>query len=162
MGEKETLVKDLDGEYGRLSGILASLNDADKVRPMLDEWSVKDILAHVAAWLREGTGALERLARGERATPGSLDDDVDARNARFVEQRRGASVQEMQTEFRLAKEAFVRAMQALPEERFAEGKTARRIVYEEGVDHFKEHAQQILEWKEREKAGGPASREVGS
>jgi len=155
MGEREALIKDLGGEYESLYGILMILSDADKMRPMLDTWSVKDILAHVAAWLREGAGALERLARGERAALESLDDDVDARNARFVEQRRDASVSEVQTELHLAKEAFVRAVRALPRERFAEGKAARRIVYEGGIDHFNEHGRQIWKWKEREKVGRP-------
>ena len=156
MGEREALIKDLDGEYESLYGILMSLGDADKVRPMLDTWSVKDILAHIAAWLREGARALEGLARGEQAMPESLDDDaVDARNARFVEEWRDASVQEVQTELHLAKDAFARAMRSLPEERFAEGEAARRIVYEVGLDHFREHARQIWKWKEREEVGRP-------
>ena len=154
MGEREALLKDLDGEYESLYGVLMSLSDADKVRPVLDTWSVKDILAHIAAWLREGTRALEGLAQGEQAAPESLNDnDVDARNARFVEQWRDASVQEVQTELHLAKDAFARAVRALPQERFVEGEAARRIVCEEGIDHFGEHGRQIWKWKEREKVG---------
>jgi hypothetical protein len=154
MGEREALIKDVDGEYENLYGILMILSDADKVRPMLDGWSVKDILAHIAAWLREGARALEALARGERAMPESLvGEDVDARNARLVEQWRDASAQEVQTELHLAKEGFIRAMRALPEERFAEGEAARRIVYGESIDHFTEHARQIWKWKERENVG---------
>jgi hypothetical protein len=157
MGEREALIKDLEGEYENLYAVLVmSLGDTDKVHPIFDTWSVKDILAHVAAWLREGARALEGLARGERAVPGGLDDDdVDARNARFVEQWRDASVHEVETELHLAKDAFVRAMRSLPQERFAKGEAARRIVFEEGIDHFKEHAQQIYEWKEREQVGRP-------
>jgi hypothetical protein len=153
MGEREALIKDLDGEYENLYGILMSLSDADKVRPLLDAWSVKDILAHVAAWLREGVRILEGLARGEQVRPDSLEEDVDARNARFVEEWRDASVGEVQTELHTAKDAFARAMRALPEERFAEGEVARRIVCEASIDHFTEHARQIWKWKERERVG---------
>jgi hypothetical protein len=153
MGEREALIKDLDGEYESLYGVLMSLSDADKTCPMLDGWSVKDILAHIAGWLREGTKALEGLARGEQGTEESLDDDVDARNARFVEEWRDASVQEVQTELHLAKNVFARALRALPEERFAEGQEARRLVYGEGIDHFSEHGKQIWKWKAREKVG---------
>ena len=153
MGEREALIKDLDGEYENLYGILMSLSDADKVRPLLDAWSAKDILAHIAAWLREGARILEGLARGEQVRLESLDEDVDARNARFVEEWRDASVGEVQTELHTAKNAFARAMRALPEERFAEGEVARRIVYEESIDHFTEHARQIWKWKERGKVG---------
>jgi hypothetical protein len=156
MGEREALVKDLDGEYENLYAVLImGLGDAEKLRPLLDAWSVKDILAHTAAWLREGASALERLARNEEAQPGALDSEVDARNARFVEQWSEALVSEVETELHLAKEAFVNAMRSLPDEAFAEGETARSIVFEEGIDHFKEHAQQVFEWKEREKVGRP-------
>jgi hypothetical protein len=156
VGEREALIKDLNGEYENLYGILMTLGGADKLRPVLDAWSVKDVLAHMAAWLFEGAAALEGLAGGERAAPESTDSgDVDARNARFVEQRRGASVVEVETELHLAREAFVRAMRSLPQERFAEGEAARGIVFEEGIDHFREHAQQIYDWKEREKVGRP-------
>jgi hypothetical protein len=156
MGEREALVKDLEGEYENLYAVLVmGLGDAEKVRPLLDGWSVKDVLAHTAAWLREGAGALERLARGEERPPGALDSDVDARNARFVERWREAFVSEVETELHLAKEAFVTAMRSLPDEAFAAGGTARGIVFEEGIDHFKEHAEQVFEWKEREKVGRP-------
>jgi hypothetical protein len=156
VGEREALIKDLDGEYENLYAILMmSLSDADKLRPLFDTWSVKDVLIHIAAWLREGARALEGVAQGEEAVAESLDDDVDAKNARFVEEWRGASVQEVETELHLAKDVFVRAMRALPQESFADEGTARRIVLEEGIDHFKEHAQQIFEWKEREQAGRP-------
>jgi hypothetical protein len=114
---------------------------------------VKDILAHIAAWLREGARILEGLARGEQVRPESLEEDVDARNARFVEEWRDAPVDEVQTELHTAKNAFAGAMRALPEERFAEGEVARRIVCEESIDHFTEHARQIWKWKERERVG---------
>lgn len=149
-------MKDVDGEYENLYGIIMTLSDADKTRPVLDAWSVKDILAHIAAWLREGVRTMEALARGERPSAQGEDDaDVDARNARFVEQWRGALVQEVETELHLAKEAFVRAMRSLPQERFAEGRTARRVIFGEGIDHFKEHSEEIYDWKEREGVGRP-------
>jgi hypothetical protein len=154
VGEREALLKDLDGEYESLYGVLMSLSDADKTCPMLDTWSVKDILVHIAAWLREGTKGLEGLARGEQGLADSLDDDdVDAQNARFVEERRDASVQEVQTELHLAKNVFARAIRVLPEECFAEGQEARRIVCGEGIDHFSEHGKQLWKWKEQERVG---------
>lgn len=156
MGEREALIKDLGGEYENLYAVLImGLSDAEKLRPLLDGWSVRDVLAHTAAWLREGTGALERLARGQAVPPGALDSDVDARNARFVEQWREALVQDVEAELHRAKEAFVDAVRSLPEEALAEGGVARGIVFEEGIDHFKEHAQQVFEWKERERVGRP-------
>ena len=156
MDYREALIKDLDGEYENLYAILVmSLGDAEKLRPVLDGWSVKDVLAHVAAWLREGARGLEGVAQGRQGVLGSLDDDVDARNALFAEQWRDASVQEVETELHLAKDAIVRAMRALPPQRFAEGEPARHIVFEEGIDHFKEHAQQTYQWKVRVEAGRP-------
>src|SRR3989304_8456747 len=53
-------------------------------------WTVRDIVAHVAGWHREEIAMLERMARGERPVPESVDyTDDDAWNARFAAKWRG-------------------------------------------------------------------------
>ena len=154
MSDKESLIKDLNGEYENLFGLLMTLGDQDKTEVMLGPWSIREIVVHVGAWLREMTGALERMARGERPTPEGVDySDPDPWNARFVAEAKGKSVAQVEAEMHAAKEEFVRAMRALPEDRFAEGKTAWRIVHASAIDHFKEHAAQMWQWKSQKGAG---------
>jgi hypothetical protein len=133
-----------------------TLNDEEKTQVMLGTWTVRDIVVHVGAWLREMTGALELMARGERPRLAGTDyGNGDTRNARFVEESKGKSPGRVEAEMHAAMEAFVRGLRALPEERLAEGKTARRIVNVDGTGHFKEHSDHIREWKSRTGAGRP-------
>ena len=156
MGDGESLIKDLNGEYENFFGVLMTLSDGDKTEIMLGTWAIRDVVVHVGAWLREMTGALERLARGERPTPEGVDyGDFDAWNARWVAESKGKSVGQVEAELHAAKEDFVGAMRALPDDRFAEGKTAWRMVHTSGIDHFKEHAAQMWRWKSQKGAGRP-------
>ena len=66
MSDKESLIKDLNGEYENLFGLLMTLGDQDKTEVMLGTWSIREIVVHVGAWLREMTGALERMALHDR------------------------------------------------------------------------------------------------
>ena len=94
---------------------------------------------------------LERMARGERPVPESADyTDDDAWNARFVAKLRAASAGEVLAELKAIKEAYVVAAGRLPEERFEEGRTAHRLVQQGCTEHYREHADEIREWRERE------------
>ena len=115
------------------------------------DWSVRDILAHVAGWHREEIAMLERMARGERPVPESADyTDDDAWNARFVAKWRAASAGEVLAELKATKEAYVAAASWLPEERFEEGRTAHRLVQQGCTEHYREHTDEIRAWRERE------------
>lgn len=133
-----------------------TLSEEEKTQVMLGAWSVREIVVHIAAWLRVSTGAMERMASGEGPVPEGVDySDGDAWNARFVEESKGKSVGQVEAELHAAKEALVQAIRALPEERLAEGKTARRMIEEIKTSDFRQHGGQILEWKTRTAAGRP-------
>ena len=154
MDDRESLIKDLNGEYENFFGVLMTLGDRDKTEVMLGTWAIRDIVVHVGAWQREMAGALERMARGERPTPEGVDySDEDAWNARWVAESKGKSPGQVEAELHAAKEEFVRAIRALPEERLTDGKTGWRIVHTSGINHFKEHAAQIWAWKVEKGAG---------
>lgn len=76
--------------------------------------------------------------------------DADAWNARFAEAHRETSPAAMVKELHESKEAFQAAARQIPEERFEEGRAAYRILYTTGIDHYREHAPAIREWRERE------------
>ena len=74
------------------------------------------------------------------------------RNARFAEAQRSTSPAAMVEELKASQAAFLEAARELPEERFAEGRAAYRILHATGVDHYPEHAPEIRAWREREGA----------
>ena len=156
---KEKLLAALDSGFAVLLNALDGLSEEQMTRVWYGDpstslrtgWSARDILAHIAGWHREEIAMMERMARGERAVPESADyTDDDAWNARFVAKWRAASAGEVLAELKASKEAYVAAASRLPEERFEEGRTAHRLVRQGCTEHYREHGDEIREWRKRE------------
>jgi hypothetical protein len=152
MTDKPTTLKLVDDEYQNLRNAIDGLDDAAMARVWFGTWAAKDILAHVLGWEREMTGALERIARGERPTPEGVDySDGDAWNAKFAAAYHGVSARTIVAAWQQVHMNYVRAAQAVPDERFGtkDGKpnTVNRLLETSGHGHYKEHAAEILEWR---------------
>ncbi len=141
----------VEDEFNVLLAAVDGLTDEQMTRPWYGTWCVRDILAHIAGWHREMTGALERISRGERATPEGVDySNEDAWNKRFAEAWWDAGPAEVLAELVASKGAFVGAARQVPEDWFEEGRSANRIINTAGIDHYREHAPPIREWRQRE------------
>lgn len=148
---RNDILATLDSEFDTLVSSVEGLTDDQMKQVWFGDWGVRDILAHIAGWHREMTGAFERMARGERPVPEGVDySGADPWNARFAAAQRNADKNEILAELKASKEAFVAAARRLPEERFEEGKTAFRILHTTGIDHYREHYPAIQEWRKRE------------
>jgi len=148
---RDDILNTLDTEFDALLKTVDGLSDEQMTRVWFGEWGVRDILAHVAGWHREMTGAFERIARGERPVPEGVDySNADPINARFAEAQRRADASGIMAELKASQEAFVAAARTVPEDRFEEGKTAHRILHTTGIDHYREHEPAIREWRQRE------------
>ena len=150
---RDGLLKTLDDEFAGFLDTIDGLSDERMTNVWYGEWSVRDILAHIVGWHREEAGMLERMASGERPWPegsGHPYNDGDAWNARFVEKWHTASPATILEELKASENAYVAAARLLPEERFREGRTAYRLLQEGSIDHYREHAAQIRDWRKRE------------
>ena len=99
-------------------------------------WSIKDILAHIAAWEWRCAGMLE-LAH-ETNMPFRGNPDVDALNHEFFQDRHDLSWEEVETDFREAHEALLTAIRALPPERLNDA-IIQKTIAEETWEHYEEH-----------------------
>ena len=148
---KDALLREMDAGFAGLMDAVNGLSEEQMTRVWYGDWSVRDIVAHVAGWHREEIAMLERMARGERPVPESVDyTDDDAWNARFAAKWRAASAGDVLAELRASEGAYLAAASRLPEERFEEGRTAQRLVQQGCIEHYREHADEIREWRERE------------
>lgn len=84
------------------------------------EWTVKDMLAHLAAWQGEARRAAERLAGGE-AHPYLVEEDIDEWNARRVAERRRLPLVDVMQEFNDAHDALLASLERCPEDGGAAG-----------------------------------------
>ena len=148
MSEKTTLLSEAETEFTLFKRAIAGLDEAHMRQVWLGTWSARDVVAHISGWHRELAPALERLARGERPiAEGVSYEDVDAWNGRFADARKSAATADILAELDASHAAFMRAAATVPDERFAPGKTAHKIVDLNSRHHYLEHRGQIEAWR---------------
>jgi len=150
MSTREQLVDRLDAAYADFRSTLEGLDEVQFETKWLDgQWGVREIVAHLAGWLGQLGGGLERMSRGERPAPAGVDwNDVQHWNDIFAHHAMGKQRAEVLRELEHALDAFKEAAAKLPDERFGEGKTANRMFDAGGIAHFKEHAAMIRAWRD--------------
>jgi hypothetical protein len=93
--------------------------------------------------------AVERLHRGEEPYPDGAYDDADGWNARFVAARRDRPTADVLREMESSHRELMNAASRLSEASFAEGHPAAGLVDGVTGGHYREHAAQIREWRQR-------------
>ena len=107
----------------RMRGSRAELNEAvsglteDQITHdiVAGEWTVKDVLAHLAAWQIEALRSIERAAQGEDIGP-LINESVDEWNHRRVEERRRLPLVDVMQEFNEAHDQLLAALERWPED----------------------------------------------
>jgi uncharacterized protein (TIGR03083 family) len=130
--------------YRALRALLDRLSEAQMSKPFMDGWSVRELLGHILGWHQQLALGLERMAQGQRPAPEGVDwSDVQGWNDRFAREAAGRAVPDLLGDLERETERFLRALEALPDDRFGEGKTVNRIAAGAGFEHFREHARDI-------------------
>ena len=135
---------------------IEGLSDDRRCERWFDDWSIYEIIAHLAAWQDGFATALEGAVRGERPqVPGFdplLEDATDRYNANVAESVPGTTWEQMMVRLDAARahhEAAVRSVpDRIPADRFEEGRSTRRLA--SSANHDREHTPEILEWRARE------------
>jgi hypothetical protein len=150
MSDKSTLLQDADAAFSELRQAVEGLGEEPMRQVWLGTWGIREILIHISGWHREMIPALNRVARGEAEPyPAGTYDDFDAWNARFVTDKTGVKAADVLAEMDASHRDFVAAAAAVPETCFAADGAARGLVDGTGPGHYREHAAQIREWRQR-------------
>ena len=147
MSEKATRLRDADLAFTDLHGAIEGLTDDEMRRVWLGSWGVREILIHISGWHDEMIPALQRVGQGQAPYPAGTYDDFDAWNARFVDRKAGVKPADVVAELVASHRAFVAAASQLPEALFAPGGAARDPFDGAGAGHYREHAEQIRQWR---------------
>ena len=149
MSDKATLLREADEAFDELHQAIDGLTDEEMRRVWLGAWGVREIVIHISGWHREMVPALGRIGKDEAPYPAGTYDDFDAWYARFVERKTGVKTADVLAELDAAHRAFVAAAAGLPDRHFAPGSAARESFEGAGAGHYREHAAQIREWRQR-------------
>jgi uncharacterized damage-inducible protein DinB len=150
------------------AGLLEKLLGLDEhtltEEPALNGWTVKDMLAHIAAWDRWEERTMRSMVAQE-APDLAAAQDVDAANAAFVAAWRDRSLGEVIAELMAARGDWVTWLQGLPDEELFRPRsyagydwTFSAVPLRVQWEHDAEHAKQIADWcaaHDFEKMNGP-------
>ena len=109
------------------------------------DWSVRDMVAHIGAWLAEAETQLERMRGG---TYEGHDVDVDALNAQFLEATRDMPWDVAWSQANAARTLMLQDWFSLPHR----DDEAAWWVNKSGGEHYGEHLPRLREWVEELKS----------
>jgi hypothetical protein len=150
VSDQQRLLRHLDAAWTALTDAYAGLPEARLVQPgVVDDWSVKDIVAHVTTWEQEALAHLPKVIAGGTPPRYAAQGGIDAFNARATEAGRRLSLAAVlrrrdETHARLVE--FIRRQ---PEGTFGGRTRARRRLRLDTYGHYPEHTAAIRAWRER-------------
>ena len=143
--------------YAALEEILEPLDKTQMTTEgVIPDWSIKDMLAHIASWHHRLLTLLHSAIRNVEPTISGPDsvEEMDALNAQFYRENKSRPLDEVLTEFRATHQQIRDIIQAMHEEelispqRFAwtQGSPLWQLVAGDTYEHYQEHRAQIQEW----------------
>jgi hypothetical protein len=113
-----------------------------------EDWSVKDLMAHLGCWMAEAARVLEQLRSG---TYTSWDHDVEELNREWWETWREADLDAVWAELYSARARMLDEWDGLGSDRMAE--VADLWFRESGHEHHDDHLPRLREWASELTAG---------
>jgi len=147
----EGLLADLDASHDAFLAALASV-DAELVTVpgVMEDWSVRDLVVHVAAWSEHGADALELAAAGRGGEFGYAKAETDAMNARILADARttapAAALEREAAAFDRFRAAIAGLDPALLTLVLGNGDTVEAVIRYDGPDHYAEHTAHLRAW----------------
>lgn len=153
---REQLLARLEKAWTALGASYAGLTDAEMTTPgVAGDWSVKDMLAHVATWEEEGLKYLPLIIAGGRPPRYASYGGIDAFNARMTEATRHLSLAEVQRRLEETHRQLIAYLQLVPEEQLATETRFRHRLRLDTYSHYPLHADMIRAWREQQTNPAP-------
>lgn len=151
MDRKQVLLK-LEKAWAAFNQSYAGLNDDQMLQPgVMEDWSVRDLIAHVSWWEEESLKHLPHILQGIRPPRYSvLYGGIDAFNAQMTELRRGMPLADVCQQAAATHLRLVEYLAEVPEELFATETRFRHRLRMDTFGHYPIHTTAILAWREQQ------------
>jgi hypothetical protein len=151
---RQQLLKKLDRAWVDFRDSYAGLPDEQLIESGVEEdWSVKDIIAHVTWWEEEALKHLPLIIREGRPPRYSTQyGGIDAFNALMSDRRRDLSLIDILQQQEAIHRQLVDYIESVPEEQFTQETRFRHRLRLDTYSHYPIHTKAIREWRAR--AGG--------
>lgn len=151
MSRIESLLAELAAEHEAFVAALEAVDLELVTAPgVVEDWSVRDLVVHLAFWAEHATQAL-RLAADGRGDEFAYDTaQTDAMNARLLEEAQqvtpGAAIDREERAYDDLHAAVWALDPALLEVRLGNGDTVAEVIGYDGPEHYREHTAHLRAW----------------
>lgn len=151
MERKQVLAK-LEKAWQEFNQSFDGLTEEQMLRAgVMEDWSVRDLIAHVNWWEEESLKHLPHVLQGKRPPRYSvLYGGIDAFNAQMTEQKRGLSLDEVRRQAAETHRRLVAYLATVPEELFATETRFRHRLRMDTYSHYHIHTAAIVAWREQQ------------
>ena len=134
---RQELILEEDARWAELHASLEGVPHERLLEPgVTEQWTAKDLLAHLGCWMAEAANVLEQIRFG---TYESRRIDLDAMNAEFYEATKDQSLRDIWAEMEAARTRMFQEWAALPDITHQ----AEEWFVESGPAHVTEHLPQL-------------------
>lgn len=148
---RDELLAALDAAHADFLDALGSV-DADLVTVpgVMEDWSVRDLVVHVAFWTEHAAGALDLAITGRGEAFAYSSAQTDAMNARVLEEGRSVSPADAlareDAAFGALRDRVATLDPGLLGHRLGNGDTVEDVIRYDGPDHYAEHTAHLRSW----------------
>ncbi len=148
---RQQLLQKLDNAWTAFKESYTGLPDAQLTQSgVMDDWSVKDIIAHVTWWEIEALKHLPLIITGGRPPRYSAQyGGIDAFNALMTERQRDLALTDILQQQEETHRRLIEYLQSVPEEYFTRETRFRHRLRLDTYSHYPLHTKAILEWRDR-------------
>lgn len=141
--------------YRALNDVLSRLDPEQmETSGVESQWSVKDIIAHIAEWDRRLISWLAEIQGGTLPREAYDWSDADRMNDEIFHENKQKPLDVVMTEFRLAHQAAMDAVSRIPDESLQNPPSfeeqpdfsLQQLIAWETWEHYEEHGEVIAEW----------------
>ena len=148
--QAQRLLERLDAAWTALTDSYAGVSDSLLMESgVVDDWSVKDVLAHVTAWEEEALKHLPLIIAGGIPPRYAAQGGIDAFNARKTQEGRRRSLAEILRRRDQTHARLVEFVPSQPDGALGGRTRARRRLRLDTYAHYPEHTAAIRAWRER-------------
>jgi len=145
------LLAELESEHDAFVRTLDSVDLELVTAPgVVEDWSVRDLVVHVAFWAEHATEALSMAAAGRGGEFAYDTAQTDAMNARLLTESRQTTPAAALDREELAFDALLSALSALDPSlldlRLGNGDTVAEVIAYDGHEHYREHTAHLRAW----------------
>ena len=142
--ERRRLLARLDTARNQLVRNIETCRIRDIERPFIGQWSLKDIVGHVASWEAEAVAALREYREGGQPALLHFDNTkLDEWNEDHVQRKRELNFSSMLEQLRGGRIRLYDELATVPDDQLANENTVARRVTLGVIDHDIEHWHQI-------------------